>query len=106
MPSLFKSEPIQLVYKENGDLKINQSAIDVLKKIDKYIAVCVCVGPYRQGKSFLLNKLLADSYQFRVGHEDEACTEGVWVYEHPIKIKDNKGNSFTILMMDIEVIFL
>ena len=104
MSSLNETKPIQLVFKENGDLKINQSALDQLMKIDKPIAVCVCVGPYRQGKSFLLNTIVEDSNIFGVGHEDEACTEGVWVYQCPEKITQNK--SYTLLIMDVEVIYL
>jgi hypothetical protein len=103
MSSFSHSKPVQLIYKENGELKINFDALDILKRIKNQIAVCVCVGPYRQGKSFLLNKILDDSNRFQIGHEDEPCTEGVWVYEHPDQMKDEKNNSFTVLMMDVEV---
>ena len=102
--SKVSSSSLQLVYKENGDLKIDQDALDTLMKIDQSIAVCVCVGPYRQGKSFLLNKIVGDRNLFGVGHEDDPYTEGVWVYQHPGK--KTKNERFTILIMDVEVIYL
>jgi hypothetical protein len=103
MSSLNKTKPIQFFYKENGDLKINQIALGQLIKIDKSIAICICVGPYRQGKSFLLNTIFKGS-NFGVGHEDEACTEGVWVYQCPVEKTQNQ--SYTLLIMDVEVIYL
>ena len=94
----------QLIYKDEDTLKINYETLKMISSIKSYLAICVIVGPYRQGKSFLLNKLLGDSEQeFQVGHNDEPCTEGVYVYEHPAKLMDSNGNILTLLMMDVEV---
>ena len=105
MSLLNDSVPFQLIFKENGQFQINQRSLEMIKQIKNNLAICVIVGPYRQGKSFLLNKLLGESVnEFRVAHYDEPCTEGIWVNEHPARIKDSLGNKITILMLDVEVI--
>ena len=46
-------------YHENK-LTLKEAALDILCDLDGPIAVCVCVGQYRSGKSFLLNKTVWD----------------------------------------------
>lgn len=50
----------------------------------KCISVCTVCGPYRTGKSYLLNLLLGrvqNGYrQFRVGSSTQACTDGLWMW--------------------------
>ena len=43
------------------ELKINQEAIDIIKQIEKPIAVISVVGLYRTGKSYLINKLFLNN---------------------------------------------
>lgn len=56
-PSIEKSIP--LIENKNDSLEINQSALDHIRSIKGDIAVCVIVGPYRSGKSFLLSRLMS-----------------------------------------------
>lgn len=61
--------------------------------------VCVA-GPYRTGKSFLLNTLVGRQEEragFQVGGSIRACTKGIWLWGEPVK----KGDS-TYLFMDSE----
>jgi len=52
------------------------------------VSVCTVCGPYRTGKSFLLNLLLGRMQRggagagsrFRVGATTRACTEGLWMW--------------------------
>ena len=54
-----ESNVISLI-SEDGDknLTLNESALDIIKNLTGDIAVCVIVGQYRFGKSFLLSHLL------------------------------------------------
>ena len=98
-------KPIKLIEKKNGELTLNDDGLSFLKQIQGNLAICVCVGPYRQGKSFLLNQILKKKTNgFDIGHKDDPCTYGVWIHEHPVKIKDQSGNESTIILMDTEAI--
>ena len=45
------------------------------------IAILTILGPYRTGKSLLLNRvLLSKSQGFQVGNTVNSCTKGLWVY--------------------------
>lgn len=62
-----------------------QDAIKVLESLgQKCISVCAVCGPYRTGKSYLLNLLLGriqkGYQQFRVGSTTQACTDGLWMW--------------------------
>ena len=62
-----------------------EDAVKVLESLgQKCISVCTVCGPYRTGKSYLLNLLLGriqKGYkQFRVGSTTQACTDGLWMW--------------------------
>ena len=103
------SEPksINLVLKnKDGQLELNQSALDFIEKIHSNLGVCVCVGPYRQGKSFLLNQLMQQKDLFKVGHGDESETKGVWLSKNVTKRLDSDFELFTALILDTEVFII
>lgn len=61
------------------------------------MAPIVVIGPYRSGKSFLLNQLLNVTCDkgFGVGHFRETQTKGIWIWGQPIIITnahDEKGD--------------
>ena len=51
---------------------------------DEPIAIVSCVGPYRCGKSFLLNQILLQEKCFKVSSESNACTRGIWLSQKTV----------------------
>ncbi|MES1918915.1 hypothetical protein MHBO_000805 [Bonamia ostreae] len=83
----------QIIHQEkNGEIKLNHSGLDEIRlRAAKYdhVKVISVIGPYRTGKSFLLNilrnginfelnGLKAKEENFQVGSTVQPCTLGVW----------------------------
>lgn len=51
---------------------------------DKQVKVLAIAGPYRTGKSFLLNRVLDQMKGFEIGQTVESCTKGIWMWNKPI----------------------
>lgn len=64
----------------------------------------VVIGPYRSGKSFLLNQLLNVSCDggFGVGHTRNTQTKGVWIWSDPKSISSQFGWNVSVLYVDTE----
>ncbi|CAE8601618.1 unnamed protein product, partial [Polarella glacialis] len=89
---LHKDGPLQLVkVSRRGSswhFEVGEDAARVLEAAagGRPLSVCTVCGPYRTGKSYLLNLLLgrnvhaAGHSQFRVGSTTRACTEGIWMW--------------------------
>ncbi|XP_066433712.1 guanylate-binding protein 2-like [Eleutherodactylus coqui] len=94
------SKPICLI--ENpGDkkLSVNEEAKKILENISQPLVVVSIVGPYRSGKSYLLNKLSGNSAGgFSLGHTLSANTKGIWMWcaPHP------KKSDHTLILLDTE----
>ena len=59
--------------------------------------------PYRQGKSYFLSKLIGDTANgFKVGHTDESCTKGIYMWSEPIDVKTPNGIR-KLILLDTEV---
>ena len=54
-------------------------AVQLLRSIEKPIAVLSICGPYRTGKSYILSRLLGAPGAFSLGHSMHACTFGIWM---------------------------
>jgi len=102
-----QDEPVQLIrVSRQGSswrFEVNDEAVAVLERYgQRHIAVCTVCGPYRTGKSYLLNLLLGriqqGKAQFRVGSTTRACTEGLWMWG----AGDVAGDGSSILFMDCE----
>lgn len=102
--SAFPEEPIPLItFSDNEDqLKVNEDAVSILKKIDGKVAVIAMAGLYRTGKSSMLNWLLGRPSGFRVGPTIERCTRGIWLWGQPQKRKMANGEDVWVLMLDTE----
>lgn len=82
--------PLQLVEVSslpggNWHFQINEQALKMLESYgQRQVAVCTVCGPYRSGKSYLLNRLRSNpcerAAQFGVGSTTRACTEGLWIW--------------------------
>lgn len=93
--------PIQLISQENGKFTINNKALDILKSLNGSIAICSVVGPYRTGKSYILNLLLNRPNGFVLGSELVSCTRGIWMWDTPIKHRNEHGE-FNLILLDTE----
>jgi len=94
---------IKLIDIQKNKLCLTSEGLDHLKKIKYPFGVLVCLGPYRTGKSYLLNRIVQQKDAFGVGHRDVTETKGIWMYEEMIQIKQEDGNSVKFLVLDAEV---
>ena len=108
-----QSKSINLISKKSDNtLVLNMAALKTIQNLKGEIAVCVCVGSYRSGKSFLLN-LIASHFTnknkfddgcviFQVDHGQDGFTKGCWMNEDIplIKINDKWVN---LIFIDTEV---
>ncbi|XP_074283826.1 uncharacterized protein LOC141608362 [Silene latifolia] len=84
-------------------LRLSREGLEAIEKITSPIAAVAVIGPYRSGKSFLLNQLLSLScYEgFGVGHMRDTKTKGIWVWGTPIEVKVD-GVKTSVLYLDTE----
>ncbi|XP_044528174.1 guanylate-binding protein 7-like [Gracilinanus agilis] len=90
--------PICLVENKNGELIVNQQALQILTSITKPVVVVAIVGLYRTGKSYLLNRLAGYNTGFSLGSTIESHTKGIWMWcvDHPTK------PDYTLVLLDTE----
>lgn len=82
--------------KESGEFFVTDSGKEVLAKLKHKATIVAVSGPYRSGKSFILNSLLGiNKSGFGVGNTVRACTQGIWIH---LKIIENKW----FLFLDVE----
>jgi len=56
-PVLPMPAPLRLVTNKDGVLALNTAALAVLRSVTQPVVVVAIAGPYRTGKSFLMNRL-------------------------------------------------
>ena len=74
-------------------MELDQTGLDVLRRIKGPVAPVVVIGPYRSGKSFTLNQLLGVGCDegFGVGHTRQTQTKGIWIWGEAVPIKSKGG---------------
>lgn len=84
-------------------LRLSREGLEAIEKITTPIAAVAVIGPYRSGKSFLLNQLLSLScYEgFGVGHLRDTKTKGIWVWGSPLEL-DIGGVKTSVFFLDTE----
>ncbi|KAL3647805.1 hypothetical protein CASFOL_008773 [Castilleja foliolosa] len=84
-------------------LRLSREGLEAIEKITTPIAAVAVIGPYRSGKSFLLNQLLSLScYEgFGVGHLRDTKTKGIWVWGTPIELEID-GVKTSVFYLDTE----
>ncbi|KAK9684858.1 hypothetical protein RND81_10G237400 [Saponaria officinalis] len=84
-------------------LRLSREGLEAIERITSPIAAVAVIGPYRSGKSFLLNQLLSLSCDegFGVGHMRDTKTKGIWVWGTPIEVTVD-GVKTSVLYLDTE----
>ncbi|KAF4021607.1 hypothetical protein G4228_012997 [Cervus hanglu yarkandensis] len=91
-------EPLCLIENTNGRLLVNLKALKILSAIRQPVVVVAIVGPYRTGKSYLMNKLAGKKKGFSVGSTVQCSTKGIWMWCVPHPKKPNH----TLVLLDTE----
>ncbi|CAA7020463.1 unnamed protein product [Microthlaspi erraticum] len=97
--------PIRLVYcDEKGKFRMDPEAVATLQLVKEPIGVVSVCGRARQGKSYILNKLLGRSngFGFQVASTHKPCTKGLWLWSSPIKRTALDGTEYNLLLLDSE----
>mmetsp|Transcript_14826 Transcript_14826/g.47296 ORF Transcript_14826/g.47296 Transcript_14826/m.47296 type:complete len:530 (+) Transcript_14826:150-1739(+) len=99
------SRPFRLVapVEDHTKLAVSKEGIDVISRIEGLVGAVVVIGPYRSGKSFLLNQLLGVPCDegFGVGHQRHTQTKGMWVWGEPRGVTVD-GRPMSVLYVDTE----
>ncbi|KMZ56062.1 Guanylate-binding-like protein [Zostera marina] len=84
-------------------LRLTRESFEAIERITTPIAAVSVIGPYRSGKSFLLNQLLALSCDegFGVGHLRDTKTKGIWVWGTPVEMIID-GVRTSVIFLDTE----
>ncbi|XP_010923494.1 uncharacterized protein [Elaeis guineensis] len=84
-------------------LRLAREGLDAIERITTPIAAVAVIGPYRSGKSFLLNQLLSLQCDegFGVGHMRDTKTKGIWVWGTPVEVVID-GTKVSVLYLDTE----
>ncbi|XP_055979031.1 guanylate-binding protein 6-like [Sorex fumeus] len=90
--------PICLVENKNEKLSVNREALEILQKISQPVVVVAIVGPYRTGKSYLMNCLAGKNHGFPLGSTVQSKTKGIWMWCLPHPLKPNQ----VLILLDTE----
>ncbi|XP_072889393.1 guanylate-binding protein 1-like [Hemitrygon akajei] len=91
-------KPLQLVWNKDGNLQLNQEALEVLQSIEDPMVVVAVVGAARTGKSYLMNCLAGDKKGFSVDSTTQAHTKGIWMWCRSLPQRPNE----VLLLLDTE----
>ena len=64
---------------QDHHLQLVEATLELLRSIDKPLAILSICGPYRSGKSYFMSRLLGSPGAFQLGHSMRACTRGIWM---------------------------
>jgi len=102
----WESRPYALVQPVPGrsQLQLSEQGIQILREVTGPVAPIVVIGPYRSGKSFLLNQLLGVKCNagFRVGHTRETETKGIWIWGQSQIVNEGTDKQLTVVYVDTE----
>jgi len=88
-------QPIQLVdVTPGGKLRLNPPALQQLRNVGRPACVIGIIGKYRDGKSYLLNRIFAckPGEGFDLGHSVKGETKGIWLWYRLV------GDAYVVLL--------
>ncbi|XP_006919451.1 LOW QUALITY PROTEIN: guanylate-binding protein 7 [Pteropus alecto] len=91
-------EPICLIENQKNRLRVNPNALKILQENSQPVVVVAIVGPYRTGKSYLMNRLAGQNHGFPLGSTVQSKTKGIWMWCVPHPSKPNH----TLVLLDTE----
>lgn len=97
---------IPFVTFDGGHFDVNPQAVEFLQELgDLPLAVVALAGPYRHGKSFLLNRVILQhppGEGFPVGQTVNACTKGLHLSTKLLRMSNATDGDYAILVVDTE----
>ncbi|KAK9763085.1 hypothetical protein K7432_010564 [Basidiobolus ranarum] len=105
-PTARPGKPIQLFRKKEGGnrndtIEIIPEALRILENIRGPIAVMSVVGTMRQGKSYLLSRIVGRQKAFELGPTTNPQTFGIWTWDTPYTVNIG-GQKVTLILLDTE----
>lgn len=96
-----------IVFHDDGErFSVNPDAVAFLESLGpKPLAVASIAGAYRQGKSFLVNRVVLQhppGAGFDVGHTVHACTKGLHISTKLLEGSNPSDGDYAILVVDTE----
>lgn len=89
----------------DGTYAVHDEAVEFLNKLCGPIGVVSIVGPYRTGKSTLLNRCLLQRQSLKIGSTVNACTKGILLVKHVLKgpnVLDGNTKPLPVIVLDTE----
>lgn len=96
-PDSCKLEPATEPDRQDHSLTLVEDALELLRSINKPLAVLSICGPYRSGKSYFISRVLGKPGAFQLGHSMKACTHGIWMATTILECKE-----FAMVVLDTE----
>jgi hypothetical protein len=86
----------------SAEFVLHDEAVKMLSNLPERVAVVAAAGPYRSGKSYLLNCLVGQGGCFGVGHQVASFTKGLWISSRAKAVQGADGRTIHAIFMDVE----
>ncbi len=88
---------------DDGSYEVCNDAVEFLESLPSPLGIMAMVGPYRTGKSTLLNRCILQEQVFTVGSTIRACTKGILLVKKVLDgpIMEN-GKPLPVIVIDTE----
>ena len=83
--------------RNDNNIQLVDEAVQLIRTIDKPIAILSICGPYRTGKSYLLSRILRIPNTFKSENTMDPYTKGVWMSTTVLECE-----SFIVIVLDTE----
>jgi hypothetical protein len=101
--SVPNGHPIQFIIEKKGSFQVTDEALRFLNSINTPFSVVAVCGPYRTGKSYLLNRFLNMQKGFSIGPSVNPETRGMYLWNKIIQMKVPGSNKvIPALLVDTE----